>query len=523
MVGWLEIPKNHSAAVDAVAFAPDPKKDDAFLDFIASAREFQGWDRHQIQAALDQANDQNLMEINVSKKPPVPLDTNALIAWIKTNDYKTHVKMANAFNRGRKSSRNMSLAKFLSSGWFSELRNWTTRTLFLALEDYGEKEVVFLLGNLTQDYLKETGMGHGISAGDSSALWDWMNGDDSMMVSKAMSRAYQKGGLQGLAALLVSRVPEFRDWDEEAMMNSLGDLEAQDMLSSVLGETTSGPSPIVSMVAEAVRKGIFSAIKEQAKPKVVKISKTRIAEGVRKAVRKVLAENALAGRAGSGQMPGGAMPPAGHGAVNGVAATTMEEGGVDSGLEDKVSEALAMVTHDDPNAVFGLNREWRDIKRHYPEMNAEAAEDLASAFLSAATSPDGVSPNDGETPRMTPDEFGSDMVALGMAVHAAMSKGLEASYKTRFEAVSRTFSMKPQDLQESLTQLGGLDMELSKMDGAVFNRALREAKLNPHKAHGLMQTGEGLHKVISALMKRPDKRAHVIAEHIMDLLGWEMT
>lgn len=80
MVGWLEIPKNHNDAVDAVSFAPDMKKDDAFVDFIAGATEFQGWERDQIQAAIDRANDLNLMETKKMKTKKPNTSLTALIA-----------------------------------------------------------------------------------------------------------------------------------------------------------------------------------------------------------------------------------------------------------------------------------------------------------------------------------------------------------------------------------------------------------------------------------------------------------
>lgn len=157
MVGWLEIPKNHNAAADAIAYASDAHKDSAFVDFIAMAPEFQGWDRHEIQAALDQANDMELME--------------------------TEMKPITENKRTKKS--------------------------------------------------------------------------------------------------------------------------------------------LSQLVAEAVRKGLAKAVKAKS-PKATKISPVQLAEGIRKAVKKVLVENTMAspGRAGSGRMAGGAMPPPGKGAVAGTAVPT---------------------------------------------------------------------------------------------------------------------------------------------------------------------------------------------------------
>lgn len=62
LVNWLDDPKNHSGAVDAVTFAPENRKDDAFIDFIALSKEFQGWDRETISNAVSKANELDLME-----------------------------------------------------------------------------------------------------------------------------------------------------------------------------------------------------------------------------------------------------------------------------------------------------------------------------------------------------------------------------------------------------------------------------------------------------------------------------
>jgi hypothetical protein len=290
MVGWLEMPKNHNAAADAIAFAPDSRKDDAFVDFIATAPEFQGWDRSEIQAALDQANDQHLMEA----------------------------------------------------------------------------------GNVMENKTKTT-----------------------------------KG--------------------------TLGKL-----------------------VAEAVQKGLAKALEERKASKVT-ISSTQLAEGIRKAVKKVLSENTMAspGRAGSGRMAGGAMPPPGKGAVAGTAAPTQE--GVSDG--DKVRGR--------------------------------------SSF--------------GQIPS-------------------------------------------PEELQQAIDDLGGWDMDLKGADSLAFEFAMMVADAG----YPNMSTGEGMHKVLTALtncpepdalpdsvdqeeLDDPDSRlnrlldawdarygnesiaqtAESLASGIMDVLGWE--
>lgn len=159
LVNWLDLPKNYSAAVDAISFAPDAKKDDAFVDFISSSPEFQGWDRHMIAQAVDQANERDLMETGTT---PAPMGTEG--------------------------------------------------------QSVMEKKTPKLAG----------------------------------------------------------------------------------------------------LIAEAVRKGLTSALEERKKAKVTKISKTKLAEGVRKAVRMALKESG---------MPGGAMPAPGAGPVAGTAAPTQEGAG----------------------------------------------------------------------------------------------------------------------------------------------------------------------------------------------------
>lgn len=77
-------------------------------------------------------------------------------------------------------------------------------------------------------------------------------------------------------------------------------------------------SELQNLVAEAVRKGVQSALTESA-PKVKKITRTQLAEGVRKALRMAMNE-------GMG-MPGGAMPAPGMGAGAPMSAPTTEQAG----------------------------------------------------------------------------------------------------------------------------------------------------------------------------------------------------
>lgn len=74
-------------------------------------------------------------------------------------------------------------------------------------------------------------------------------------------------------------------------------------------------STLETMILEAVRKGISSAIEAKKPKKVKKITRSQLAEGVRKALRMALKENG---------MPGGAMPSPGMGTGSSMATPTQE-------------------------------------------------------------------------------------------------------------------------------------------------------------------------------------------------------
>jgi hypothetical protein len=67
LVNWLDMPKNHNDAANAIAVVPDPKRDKAFVDFLASSPAFQGWEYNQIAQAIEKANEMNLMEKKMKK------------------------------------------------------------------------------------------------------------------------------------------------------------------------------------------------------------------------------------------------------------------------------------------------------------------------------------------------------------------------------------------------------------------------------------------------------------------------
>lgn len=93
-----------------------------------------------------------------------------------------------------------------------------------------------------------------------------------------------------------------------------------------------------------------------------------------------------------------------------------------------VAKATRLVTHDDPNAVGRFYQLSRSMKRNKDDKSMYATPEefyteLADYFLDMATNEEGVSDNDGETPRLTPDVFQNvDRVELGKAVEQHFSK-----------------------------------------------------------------------------------------------------
>lgn len=172
-------------------------------------------------------------------------------------------------------------------------------------------------------------------------------------------------------------------------------------------------SELKKMVSEAVKGGIRKAMQEnKSKPKA-RITKTALAEAVRKAVRASLQEMG---------MPGAAMPPAGK---------------------------------------------------------------LAGAAMTAPTQ-EGVSDCD---PKRGSSTFGQ--------------------------------LPSPEELQMAIDELGGWSMTLRGSDARSFDAAMAQAGMDSGEAEMMMNTGEGMHKVISALMDSGDENAESLASDIMDVLGWE--
>lgn len=88
---------------------------------------------------------------------------------------------------------------------------------------------------------------------------------------------------------------------------------------------------------------------------------------------------------------------------------------VDYDLLKKVSDAMDMVSQDDPNSIGTMSRYVRD--------NQNDPAYVGEVFLDMMTSDTGVSPIDGKTPRMAPEDFaGIDKIELGKAVIEQFSK-----------------------------------------------------------------------------------------------------
>jgi hypothetical protein len=358
LVHWLDQPRNHKDAVDAVAFAPDNEKDNAFIHFIVSAPEFQGWDPSMVSQAVDKANELDLME--TGGEPPRGAD------------------MSHAL-----------------PGEMDDMRS------------------------------------------DAQIVQAWQDAHHDEVVDVVQ---FSSSPVKAIVDLLASQ-PEFRDWDYDRLEDAVIDQEGQE---SELMETMKKIT-LEALVAKAVKNGVKSALNEASKPKTVKITRTQLAEGVRKALRQALKENAPMAGAGSSPNAGGAMPPPGAGAGQQMSAPAME----------------------------------------------------------------GVS--DGEGTKRGSSSFGQIPPA--------------------------------EELQAALDEVGGWDMTLRGSDSEAFDAAMEAAGLSYHKAYSMMQTGEGMHKVLTALMSFADNTANgeyadqgepqdfesselvqsaeSLASSILDVLGWE--
>lgn len=112
-----------------------------------------------------------------------------------------------------------------------------------------------------------------------------------------------------------------------------------------------------AMIAEAVKRGIAKAITETKKPKTRKITRSQLAEGVRKALRMALKESG---------MTGGAMPAPGMGAGAPMSAPTQEglsdedvtkKGSMSGGIVPSPEELQAAL---DENGGFHANLQGGD-------------------------------------------------------------------------------------------------------------------------------------------------------------------
>lgn len=332
MVGWLEMPKNHNAAADAIAFAPDSRKDDAFVDFIATAPEFQGWDRSEIQAALDQANDQHLMKA----------------------------------------------------------------------------------GNVMENKTKTT-----------------------------------KG--------------------------TLGKL-----------------------VAEAVQKGLAKALKERKASKVTKISSAQLAEGIRKAVKKVLKEmhaTDIVGWAGEGYVV------------------------CPEHISEKEAEAEGM------NPVFATEEGWEDMTcdvrdKEYAELAGNRLGIHTLGQVAGISENTMASPGRAGSGRMSggamPPPGKGAVAGTAAPTQEGVSDGDKVRGRSSFGQIPS-----PEELQQAIDDLGGWDMNLRGSDLEAFIDAVEAAGMSQMKAMCIMNTGEGMARVLDALMSSGDENAESLASSIMDVLGWE--
>lgn len=149
--------------------------------------------------------------------------------------------------------------------------------------------------------------------------------------------SFTSSPVRAITNLLMGQ-PEFVDWEkdriEDAVMyfNDLEQETTDEDMTMGTGSKSTGLT-LEALIAEAVKKGIAKAITETKKPKTRKITRSQLAEGVRKALRMALKESG---------MPGGAMPAPGMGAGAPMSAPT-QEGLSDGDVTKKGSSSFGQV------------------------------------------------------------------------------------------------------------------------------------------------------------------------------------
>jgi hypothetical protein len=104
--------------------------------------------------------------------------------------------------------------------------------------------------------------------------------------------------------------PAFQGWEYGQIANAVDQANEMDLMEKKMKQ-----SELKKLVSEAVKGGIRNAIREKKSAPKARITKSQLAEAVRKAVRASLKESG---------MPGGAMPPAGKPAGAQMSAPTQE-------------------------------------------------------------------------------------------------------------------------------------------------------------------------------------------------------
>jgi hypothetical protein len=282
-------------------------------------------------------------------------------------------------------------------------------------------------------------------------------------------------------------------------------------------------SMLESLIHKAVLKGVNSAIAESSKPRVRKISRTQLAEGVRKALRIALKENAEMSEVSMGDFFDDDQPDPDNDVM---IATGGELGGrvkvsfagkdiklfrSQKDAEDAIKAQLGKTKTSPKVWQIKQGGEYERLHMHEEQL-PRGMKRCGVCMGSGKLVKDGkqvpcwACEGQGfEKPVKEVGMPGGSMPTPGMAPGSPMSAPTsEASLDgvdSDHGSVTGGTVPSPEELQSALDELGGWDMDLKGADNLAFSYAMQVAGL---ESSGFdMNTGHGMHQVLMALANCP--------------------